>query len=219
MTPSAGDPPDGQPAKTDPEESASRPFSAELEDWLRSDSTKTVGSLGETFGEKSFAVSILLLMFIPALPLPTGGVSHVFEVISALLALQMIAGRTTIWLPRRLQERELGGLTTEKAIPLVSRWIRRLERFSRPRGTHLLERRPIQALIGLSLLATAVTALLSPPFSGLDTIPGVSAVVICAGVLLGDVVLVLVGVTVEVVGVVVIVTIGAAATHWIRHLF
>lgn len=203
----------------DPTESEVRPFSAELDGWLRSESPKTLGSLGATFGEKSFAVSILLLMFIPALPLPTGGISHVFEVIAALLALQMILGRTTIWLPRRWQERQLGGLSTEKAIPLVGRWIKRLERFSRPRGTHLLRRRPVQRLIGLSLLATAVTALLSPPFSGLDTIPGVAAVLICAGVLLGDVVLVLLGAAVEVAGVVVIVTIGAAATHWIRRLF
>lgn len=197
----------------------SGPFSTELEEWLRTDSPKTVGSLGQTFGEKSFAVSILLLMFLPALPLPTGGVSHVFEVIAALLALQMIAGRTTIWLPRRWQERQLGGLSTDRAIPLITRWIRRLERFSRPRRAHLLQRGPVQRLLGLALVATSVTALLAPPFSGLDTPPGVAAVLICAGLLLGDLLLVVIGLVLELAGAVIIVTIGAAAAHWIRQLF
>ena len=57
--------------------------------------------LGDVFGAKAFAVTILLLMFLPALPLPTGGVTHVFEVITILLAGQMVLGRRTIWLPER----------------------------------------------------------------------------------------------------------------------
>jgi hypothetical protein len=195
-----------------------RPFSTELEAWLRAEGPKTLGSLGGTFGEKSFAVAILLLMFVPALPLPTGGISHVFEVIAALLGLQMVLGRTTIWLPRRFRERQLGALGTDKAIPLVGRWIRRLERFSRPRGAGLLRRRPVQRLLGLSLVATSITALLSPPFSGLDTIPGVAAVLVCGGILLSDLLLVVIGEAIEIGGVIVIVTVGAAATHWIRQL-
>ncbi len=61
-------------------------FSDQLERWLRSDETKTLGALGDVFAEKSFAVTILLLMFVPALPLPTGGISHVFEAITIVLA-------------------------------------------------------------------------------------------------------------------------------------
>ena len=63
------------------------PFSKQLEDWLKSDSPKTLGGLGAVFEEKSFAVAILLLMFIPALPLPTGGITHVFEAITYNAAL------------------------------------------------------------------------------------------------------------------------------------
>ena len=47
-------------------------FSDELEAWLKSDGPKTLGELGETFGEKSFAVTILLLMFVPAAPVADG---------------------------------------------------------------------------------------------------------------------------------------------------
>ena len=61
-------------------------FSDDLESWLHTDEKKTLGSLGDVFAEKSFAVAIMLLMFLPALPIPTGGVTHVFEAIAALLA-------------------------------------------------------------------------------------------------------------------------------------
>ena len=68
-------------------------FSDQLEQWLGSDDPKTLGTMGDVFAEKSFAVTIMLLMFVPALPLPTGGITHVFEVIVVVLAAQMVIGR------------------------------------------------------------------------------------------------------------------------------
>ena len=67
-------------------------FSEELERWLASDEPKTLGGMGGVFAEKSFAVTIMLLMIVPAIPLPTGGVTHVFEMITVLLAAQMVLG-------------------------------------------------------------------------------------------------------------------------------
>src|SRR4051812_28582172 len=105
-------------------EAGARPFSDELESWLRSDGPKTLGALNDVFGEKSFAVTVLLLMFLPATPLPTGGVTHVFEVATVLLALQLLAGRREIWMPSRLRDRELGAVTTGKAVPFIIRRVR-----------------------------------------------------------------------------------------------
>src|SRR5438445_459094 len=116
---------------------AEREFSDELDDWLRGDTPKTLGDLGQAFSEKSFAVTILLLMFVPALPLPTGGITHVFEVITVFVALQMVIGRRTIWLPRRWQRRELGTRITGKAVPFIIRRVRWFERFTRPRADGL----------------------------------------------------------------------------------
>jgi hypothetical protein len=76
-------------------------------------------------------------MFVPALPAPTGGITHVFEVITIIIAAEMVIGAQTIWLPARSRARELGETATEKAIPFVTRTIRRYERFSRPRAAHL----------------------------------------------------------------------------------
>ena len=65
-------------------------FSDQLEGWLKSDEPKTVGRLGEVFGEKSFAVTVVLLMFVPAVPAPTGGITHVFELITVIIGAEMV---------------------------------------------------------------------------------------------------------------------------------
>jgi hypothetical protein len=67
-------------------------FSDTLEHWLESDEPKTLGAMNDVFAEKAFAVTILLLMFVPALPLPTGGVTHVFEAITVLLSRRRWSG-------------------------------------------------------------------------------------------------------------------------------
>src|SRR4051812_13014977 len=68
-------------------------ISDQLERWLQGEGSKTLGGLIEVFEEKSFALLFVLLLGVPALPLPTGGATHVFEVIAVLLALELIAGR------------------------------------------------------------------------------------------------------------------------------
>jgi hypothetical protein len=195
------------------------PFSDQLEQWLRADGDKTVGELGTVFAAKSFAVTVLVLMFFPALPLPTGGVTHVFEVITVLVGAEMVAGLRTVWLPARLRDRSLGAATTERVLPFMLRRIRWLERYSRPRGEALFTRRWFLRLLGLVIIAFALAAGLAPPFSGLDTLPALGAVVVALSIILGDVVALGVGVAVGLVGIALSATVGAALVHFLRRLF
>jgi len=157
-------------------------------------------------------------MFVPALPLPTGGVTHVFEVITVLLAAQMVLGRRTIWLPERWRRRELGEATTDKAIPFIVKRIRQVERFSRPRGARLIERGLLMRLLGLVLIAFAVAAALAPPFTGLDTLPALGAVAVALAIILEDIVLLGIGVVVGAGGILLILTIGAELVRLLRRL-
>ena len=193
-------------------------FSHQLDRWLSSDETKTLGALSDVFAEKSFAVTILLLMFVPALPLPTGGISHVFEAITIVLAVQMVLGRRTIWLPERWQGRELGPTTTDRAIPFMVRRIRLVERFSRPRSAWLFDQGWMLRLLGLLIMALAVAAALAPPFSGLDTLPALGAVAIALAIILEDIVVLAIGIVIGTGGVILIVTIGAAIVRILQHL-
>jgi hypothetical protein len=196
-----------------------RAFTDELEEWLRSDGPKTLGALGEVFAEKAFATTILLLMFVPALPLPTGGITHLFEAIAVVVAAEMVLGLRTLWLPARWKRRPLGELTREKAIPFMVRMLRRFERISRPRGGALLETRAFQRVVGLVLMAFAIGAALAPPFSGLDTLPALGAVVVALAVIVEDVVVLGIGVAIGVGGIALILTIGTVVVRFVTGLF
>jgi hypothetical protein len=194
-------------------------FSEQLEGWLASDAPKTLGGLGEVFSEKTFAVAVLLLMFPAALPLPTGGVTHVLEAIAVLVAIEMVLGLTTIWLPKRWRGRELGAAVTGKALPVVIRWVRRLERFSKPRAAAAMRSGPVRRLLGVVLIALAVAAGLAPPFSGLDTLPALAAVVVCLAIILEDAAILVVGLVVGVIAIVLEVALGAAVVRFFRSLW
>jgi hypothetical protein len=195
-----------------------QPFSTQLEDWLRSDGPKTIGDLSQVFAAKSFAVTILLLMFVPALPLPTGGVTHVCEAITVLLGAQMVIGVHTLWLPARWKDRPFGARTTEKAIPFMVKRIRWFERFSRPRWAEVVGNAWFLRLLGLVIIGLAVAAALAPPFSGLDTLPSMGVVAIALGIILGDMLVVGIGAALGAGGVLLILTVGAALFRLLKDL-
>src|SRR5919109_4961870 len=127
-------------------------LSDELEGWLAGEGEKTVGGLVDLFGQRSFAILFVLLLGVPALPLPTGGATHVFEVIAMLLSLQLIVGRDTVWLPQRWREMKLEGASQQRFVNGLLRLIRWLERFSRPRLHWLFEHRLGNAVFGVLIL-------------------------------------------------------------------
>src|SRR3954452_3638456 len=115
--------------------------SEELEGWVSGDGEKTLGGRVETFEEKSCALLFILLLGVSALPLPTGGATHVFEIIAMLLALQLIVGRDQIWLPQRWRTKQLAGPRQKAFITRLMKVIRWLERFSKPRFSFLFDHR------------------------------------------------------------------------------
>ena len=58
----------------------------------------------------------------------------------------------------------------------------------------------------------------APPFSGLDTLPALGAVIVALSIILEDVVVLAVGVVIGAGGIVLILTIGAALVHYLRKL-
>jgi hypothetical protein len=194
---------------------ANRPFSDDLEAWLESPGKKSIADLTEVFEEKSFAIAVLLLMITAALPLPTGGITHVFEVMTMLLALEMIVGRRTIWLPKRLLRRELGPATTEKAIPFIARRVRWFERFSRPRLAGALQQRLVLSAYGLVILVLTIGAFVAPPFSGLDTLPALGVVVVALSLILEDAVVTIIGIAIGLAGIALEIALGSAILHFL----
>ena len=211
----------GSPVAADKSRAQPQPenVSDELERWLGGDGDKTLGGLIAAFGERGFAVLFVLLLGVSALPLPTGGATHVFEIIAMLLALELIAGRDEIWVPQRWQRLELAGEKQQRFIAALMRMIRRLERFSRPRLRFLFTYRFSNIVFGLLVIAGTAGAFLAPPFTGLDTLPSLGVVLLSLGVLLQDVVVVVVALIIGVAGVGLEVVLGREAIHGLSKLF
>jgi hypothetical protein len=193
-------------------------LSDELARWLDGDGDKTVAGLIDLFGRNSFAVLFVILLGVPALPLPTGGATHVFEVIAVLLALQLIAGRDRIWLPKRWRAMELAGPRQQRFLSGLMKMIRRLERVSRPRLRFLFDHRLTNIVFGLLVIGGSTAAFVAPPFTGLDTLPALGVVLVSLGVLLEDIVVVLVGLVFALAGVVLEIVLGKAAIHGLSQL-
>lgn len=153
----------------------------------------------------------VLLLGVPALPLPTGGATHVFEAVAMLLALQLIANRDRIWLPRRWRDIDVAGPSRQRLTDALMKTVRRLERHSRPRLTFVFGHRLSNLAFGALVLGGSLGAFFAPPFSGLDTLPALGVVLLSLGVLLEDFLVVIVGVVVGAAGVVLEVALGRFA--------
>lgn len=208
----------GQPVSPEPPSPASRKVSDDLERWLHKESNPSLGSLVELFGEKSFAILFVLLLGVPALPLPTGGATHLFEIVAMLLALELTVGRKEIWLPRRWSQLDLAGDRQRRFITRLMSVIRWLERFSRPRLRVVFRQPWSNTVYGLLVIAGSAATFLAPPFTGLDTLPALGVVLLSLGVLLEDILLVAVALVLGAVGVALEIVLGTAAIHGLGAL-
>ena len=194
------------------------PVSDQLERWLDGDGDHTLEGLVAMFEEKSFALLFIVLLGVSALPLPTGGATHVFDIIAVLVAAQLVAGRDRIWIPQRWRGVSLGGDRQRRFMAGLLKFIRALERFSRPRLGFVFDHRLSTGLFGLVIIVLTAGAFFAPPFSGLDTLPALGAVLVSLGVLLEDAAIVAIGLVVGSGGVLLEIVLGKAAAGGIKKL-
>lgn len=129
----------------------------------------TVHDFVTLLGDRSFALCILIFSLPNSLPLPgIPGFSTLTGIPIIIIALQMLWGKQTIWLPKRLAEKEISqGLIArfiEKSIPHIAR----LEKILHPRLTFFCTER----VIGLLIAFMAI--ILSLPIVGGNFLPGFS---------------------------------------------
>ena len=187
---------------------ANEKFSKQLQNFLNSKKPKTLQKLIDNFGEKSFAILFLILMVIPALPLPTGGITHIFEIIVMLLALELIVGRKSVWLPKKWRFKNLPTKLQTSALPSIIKFISKIESFSRPRLSKALSRSLSVRITGLIIFVLTLFAFLAPPFSGLDTLPSLGVVIISLALIFEDLVLSIVGLVVGIIGISLVLLLG-----------
>ncbi len=193
--------------------------SERLRSWREGDGEKTVGGLIDEIESKSFALLFVILLGVPALPLPTGGITHVLEIVAMLLALQLIVGREEIWLPQRWRKVDLAGSSQQKFLDGLVRTVERLERFSKPRFTFLFDHRISDIVFGLIAFGGALAAFLAPPFTGLDTLPALGVVILSVAVMMEDAVIAAVGFVILLLGVAAEIFLGGAVVKGVKSIF
>lgn len=195
-----------------------KPASEQLREWRDSDGEKTLGGLVEALGSGGFAIIFIVLLGLPALPLPTGGITHVLEVVAMLGALQLVFGRNTVWVPKRWRGVRLDEGASAKFIDGLVNTTTKLERYSKPRVRWVFGHWFSDVVYGLAVLIGSLAAFLAPPFTGLDTVPALGVVILSVGVIMEDIAYVIAGALMIAIAPVLMVTVGDAIYEWVKGL-
>jgi hypothetical protein len=141
--------------------------------------------------DRGFALVLLLATFPFVLPFPTLGLATPVGFALALAALGLVVGRQAA-LPASLGALEIGPKALARATAVVSRatWV--LARIARPRMPFMMGR-VMRIALGLSLFTAAVVLGLPIPLPLSNFFPAVAIILLAAGMIEGDGLLVLAG--------------------------
>ncbi len=156
----------------------SRPQPARLSDVLRTLEAKMVdrialGDLVAGLKDRSFA-PLMVLFAVPNVFLYLPGSSVITGLPLMLLAVQLIVGRSAIWLPRALSERSIDRAMFARIVHYSLPWVERIERLARPR---IWPNAPqaVDRTIGIAVFFMSLLLFLPIPFAN-----GVPALAIIA---------------------------------------
>jgi hypothetical protein len=138
----------------------------------------SIGELTEAVGEKGFGLLLIVLSLPSALPVPAPGYSTPFGIVIALIAMQMLMGRQTVWLPERLQRIRIKPSLAKKMIGAATKFLRTVEHLIRPRQQWIRSR------IGQAGLATVIlimACLMMLPIPLTNTLPAMVIFLIGVG--------------------------------------
>ena len=138
----------------------------------------SVRELTQAVGEKGFGLVLIVLALPSALPVPAPGYSTPFGIAIALIASQMILGRSNLWLPDRLARMRIKPKPAKAMLGTASRFLKKIERFIRPR--HLWIRGRLGQM-SLALLVTCMACLMILPIPLTNTAPAMVIFMIGVG--------------------------------------
>lgn len=166
--------------QTAPDNSEHLPLGDALEELLKSDEGRgpSIGEIVDTVGEKGFGLILMVLSLPSALPVPAPGYSTPFGIVIGLIALQMMLGRQTLWVPEKLKCVRIKPSLSKTMLGAAAKFLKRIERFIRPRQ-RWIRSRPGQA--GLSIVIFIMACLMMLPIPLTNTFPAMVIFLIGVG--------------------------------------
>jgi hypothetical protein len=157
----------------------------------------TLRAILKTLGERGFALLIVGLGLPNCLPMPPP-IPLLCGLLLIFVALQMVLGWATPWLPGFLLEKTVSRATLSSFIERAMPWVDRLERFAKPRLS-LFDSRLAFRLVGSALMVFSLALVFAAPFIGQVPL-GLAVVLIGLGLVERDGLLVLGGICVGCAG-------------------
>ena len=157
----------------------------------------TLRAIMKTLGERGFALLVVGLGLPNCLPMPPP-IPLLCGLLLIFVALQMVLGWNTPWLPGFLLDKTVSRATMANFIERAMPWVRKLERVAKPRFG-IVDSRLAFRLIGSALMMFSVALVCAAPFIGQVPL-GVAVVLIGLGLVERDGLLVLGGIAVGLVG-------------------
>lgn len=202
--------PADQPTEETAAPNATKQTSDLLEEAIVSFDAETVplGALVDVLAERAFGMVLLVLALPCAIPF-LYGVPQAMSLPMVFIAVQLAAGRRTLWLPGALRDRTL---KKESLVDMMARakpWLERFEKISKPR-LGALTRRPMEQVIGLLFVLFSLTIMVPLPLT--NTLPGIAIAIASLGFIERDGVLVFLGTLLGVIWIFVLVGLAGGAT-------
>lgn len=166
-----------------PEPRELEPLSTILLDELTEDETVTLGELRDRLARRGFGLLMIVLALPTLIPVLPPGSAAFIGLLYILLSLQMLFGRDEPWLPARLSRFRLSARTITALRNRGVPFLRRVERFSRPRPL-LVDERIASRVVALVVLLLGIVLLTPLPF--LNTLPALAVMLMGIGLLNRD---------------------------------
>lgn len=139
--------------------------------------------------ERAFGLFLLVLALPCCIPF-LYGIPQIVALPLMFVSAQILIGRTSPWLPKRLGAREVTKAGLHDLANRARPWLEKIEALSRPR-LGMLTHPPIDRIVGVALVVFSASILV--PLPGTNTVPGFAVVLVSMGLLQRDGVLVLIG--------------------------
>jgi len=147
----------------------------------------TLGEILDLFGEDGLLLLTILLTLVFLIPVSIPGVSTVFGAAILLVGVSRLR-RKPLWLPARLKRRALSTARLRPGLSGGVKWVKRMERISRPHRLRWLVDGRVQAW-GNDLTFIAAALLLIAPFGFIpfsNTLPALALLAYAVGFIQRD---------------------------------
>lgn len=144
----------------------------------------SLGDIIELAGERIFGFLFVILALPSALPVPAPGYSIPFGILLFLLAVQLIVGSKTPWLPQSWLNHSISLDKVQGVLKSGIPWLQKIEVISRPRLSYICTSFVGRIIIGCAISLMAISMMI--PIPGTNTLPAMGIFVTGFGLLDDD---------------------------------